>query len=192
MVSIHHTCIKDGKRKALTRNIICMHISSSTEHHSYLPKSGPFELINSAERRQVLKLGIATKECSLNKTDTFFSKSRDLKEYTSGFQRGCTSFYLGQVKLKRRQWQERDYASRDKTWCQEMDASLCPFCLRVSYSNNNWDTKVQIRNVILLIYYIPPLLVQCKTHRSIDANAMGDLAPSIMFCKIQATFKNRK
>lgn len=70
--------------------------------------------------------------------------------------------------------------------------SLCPFSLRVSYNNNNWDAKVQIRNVTLLIDYIPPLLVQCKTHCSLDANAMGDLAPSILFCKTQATFKNRK
>lgn len=60
------------KKTALDRNIIYMHISSFTENHIYLSNSGPFELINSAERRQVLKLGIATKACSLNKPATVF------------------------------------------------------------------------------------------------------------------------
>lgn len=37
----------------LAKNNIYIHISSSTQCHSYLPESGPFELSNSAERRQV-------------------------------------------------------------------------------------------------------------------------------------------
>lgn len=59
-----------------------MHISSSTEHHSYLPKSGPFELNDSAERRQVLKVRIITKDCSLNKPAMGFFPSLETKKNT--------------------------------------------------------------------------------------------------------------
>lgn len=52
-VIIHHICTKEGTKNALAKNNLYIHISSSTQHHSYLPESWPFELSNSTERRQV-------------------------------------------------------------------------------------------------------------------------------------------